>query len=77
MKVYNLTTPVYNWHDGHYSIGIFKTINGAIRAAAKHSNSSKVYLKYFEDVLCLSLDNEDYEDHEFADYKIFTLNVEG
>lgn len=77
MKVYNLIAPVYSWHDGHYSVGLFKTIDAAVKATAKHSNHSKIYMKYIDDVLCLSLDADDYDDHECADYKILALNVEG
>ena len=70
MVVYNLITPVYNWNDGHYSVGIFTNIHAAIKSASKHSNASTIYLKYFDDVLCLSIDSDEYDDHECADYKI-------
>lgn len=74
MVVYNLITPVYNWYDGHYSVGIFTNIHAAIKSASKHSNASTIHLKYFDDVLCLSLDDA-IDDHESADYKIIKCEL--
>ena len=38
MKVYLLTAPVYSWDDGTYTIGVYKSVDGAINAAKEHTD---------------------------------------
>ena len=40
MMVFSLTTPVYNWHDGGFTVGINLTLDGAKSAALEWAKNN-------------------------------------
>ena len=77
MKVYLLTAPVQSWDDGTYTIGVYKSVDGAINAAKEHTelDDLKLVSSSQDDIMFLVETDDDPQDAivwgEYAsEYKI-------
>lgn len=60
MKVYLLTAPVYSWDDGTYTIGVYKSVDGAINAAKEHTELDDLqYVQSSSDDVAFLVDDDD------------------
>lgn len=82
MMVYQLLAPVYSWDDGTYTIGVYKSMDGAVNAAKKHTEiDDLLHIKSSsEDVTFLVDPDDDLQDAvvwgEYAsEYKIITREL--
>jgi len=77
MKVYLLTAPGHSWDDGTYTIGVYKSVDGAINAAKEHTelDDLKLVSSSQDDIMFLVETDDDPQDArvwgEYAsEYKI-------